>query len=330
MKFIIATHSYLLLCTVGGGWQVKELEILNEGHHYGIALTESEIISKQNDHYLTVYPRSNNSEQVRTIQLAEGYEHIHQIVHANEGIYLTNTRRNSIAFRSNSNEVQQYVFNACNTDVNHVNSLFVMAPYVLALLHNHGRRLSLVAILSHRLSRGFRLQRTVPLWDSGCHNLHVADNRLCYNASSTGDFVIVDLRTNDVLKRLSFSGHTKGLAVTENYYVIGVSQFATRAQRKFVPGFLVLIDRDSLEVAATIDLNIPTLPQPVGNINEIRCLSAPDYSQSGNEVVDWESIELIRKNPVRYWLTILRMQLRRLDARFSRESSLAVRGSYER
>jgi hypothetical protein len=70
------------------------------------------------------------------------------------------------------------------------------------------------------------------------------------------------------------------LSVTERYFVIGVSEMSERSERPKSKGYLALIDKKTLSLVKLIDLNRVTYPQNLGNINEVRCLSEYDFSQS--------------------------------------------------
>jgi hypothetical protein len=129
-----------------------------------------------------------------------------------------------------------------------------------------------------------------------------------YNASLAKRLVVVDLERERLVKKLAFAGlakdmpanagHVKGISVTEDYLMVGVSEHTSRDKRPTSMGYLGVVDRCSLSVLAVVDLNFPGLPHPIGNINEIRCLSGGELAQSRSAPsnVDWASVRLAKSN----------------------------------
>jgi hypothetical protein len=260
--------------------------------------------------------------------LGDEYHYVHQISFC-EGLYIANTDFNCMDYiNQQTREHQRYHFDGYKKDVNHVNSVFPFdVNMVASLLHNHGRDYSEVAILHRAHEKGFEIIRRLPLWDLGAHNIWFDGDYLLYNASYVGDLVIVDLDREQVISRIHFPGHTKGLSVTDEYYVVGYSEFAKRDERKTSRGYIGVIDRESLEIVARVDLNLPSLPHPVGNVNEVRCLSKLDFGHADfvERRIDWNHLELSRQDRMRavkvrsrrmmaklekVWLKVLYGQLR--------------------
>jgi hypothetical protein len=145
-----------------------------------------------------------------------------------------------------------------------------------------------------------------------CHNIFVDRNYLFYNASAAREFIAVDLAKETVVKKLPFPGfHTKGMSVTQDYIVIGLSAHAAHyMDRIHSVGRLAVIDRHTLSVIKVIEVELPTLAAPIGNINEIRCLSEPELGHSATTTIDlaWNSLRLAKSSTLRYRLQQLKMK----------------------
>jgi hypothetical protein len=107
-----------------------------------------------------------------------------------------------------------------------------------------------------------------------------------------------------VSERVGFEGHSKGISMTRDFLVVGLSEHTFRDRRFRSRGQLVIMDRRSLSVIATVDLNFPSLPHPIGNINEVRCLSGEELAQAQTHPpnFDWPKLRLAKNDPVPYYL----------------------------
>jgi hypothetical protein len=305
MIYIVATHSFLVKVELDAHWHVINYEVLDTEHHYGtIVINDIQMLSvkrkgnKNDNPYLSTYhvSKSNNLTMVSSVPLVEEIGDVHQIASANnDGIFITNTLHNSLVYQSlSSNKRHEHFFGDISVDINHPNSIYPCGERVFVLLHNRGQKETEVAVLHHDISKGFELQKLVSLWHKGGHNIFVEENYLYYNASDAGEFVIVDLRKERIKKMLHFSGHTKGLSATQDHFVIGFSDHTSRDERYASRGYLAVIDRRSLSIIKIIDLNFSSLPHPIGNINEIRCLTDKELAQSGSPYcnIDWQALRL--------------------------------------
>ena len=283
MRLAVATHSYLGTVDLDKNFDLAGHQILDQGHHYGIALMDggnSKLLSKNEDQKLKVYENRNGLHLCDTLRLKERCKYIHQIVFKNGGIYLANTDFNAICYQHLINgKSHSFTFGNTPVDINQPNSIFVLYCKVFVLLHNRGRQNSEIVCLSHSNENGFEYQNCYPLWHKGCHNIYLDHEVIVYNASSEGKFIRVDLSVHRVNNSIDFNGHTKGLSVTDQYYLIGVSEKTERNQRPRCKGYVAVINRNSFSVEKIVDLNSITYPQNIGNINEIRCISEPDYGQ---------------------------------------------------
>ncbi len=310
MEFIVGTHAHLIAIEVNGTWELQRLEVLNTGHHYGIGLLDKKAATRfmvrgpgrttlssyerhVSDTGKSCYRKVDSSVLGEMASESE-WGDVHQIASCNKGLYLTNTQSNSLVFLSDEGGEHVYHFEGFTSDRNHVNSAFPSeSGQIVVMLHNRGRENSEVAVLEHD-QNGFRLLNRIPIWDKNCHNIFVENGLLAYNASIYGDFVLVSLETGKVIQRLHFPGHTKGLSVTKDYFIIGHSEHAVRKARKFSGGTIEVIGRNRLQRIATVELTHEQLEVPVGNVNEIRCLSEPELGHSASTCyeINWKRLRL--------------------------------------
>lgn len=282
MQYLVATHAYLFLYDFDEYWRIKDRKTINVDHHYGIALISEDplhFVAKSHKSELTEYNMNGSEMKYSGVFLHKDNDHIHQMTYANDGIYVANTFYNSVTYQTLDGSVrQEYHFYNSNTDTNHVNSVFPCGDLVLVMLHNHKRK-SEVHILEHDLRRGFTPRHMIRLPDPSCHNVFVDDRHLYYCASGSRRFIVVDYRKRKIVKDILASGHTKGLSVTDNHLVIGVSDHAEREARRSSRGQLLVLDRRKFAIVAMVDLNDEG---NVGNVNEIRSVTQPELARSGD------------------------------------------------
>ncbi len=286
LELVVATHAQLLRVTLDSTFRLVNRQVLARGHHYGIALPDGEgrrIWAKSDDRALICYERTDSDDWrvTGTLPFRRRVGYVHQIAHANGGLYIANTTYNSVVYQDDKGQIEhEYTFYGRHDGRNHVNSVYPGPGFVFVLLHNKDREPSQVILCAHSLTTGFRPLLTLGLGHFGCHNVFVDQAYVYYNASRSGRFVVVTRQNPAIVRELSFPGHVKGLAVTADHLILGYSDHAPRSQRAASAGYLVIIDRRRWEPLATVDLNAAG---PVGNINEIRCLSQPDHAHAAGD-----------------------------------------------
>jgi hypothetical protein len=316
MRIAIATHSLLLVAELSDTWELCDLTVLERGYHYGMALKtgpsgEPQLLvyrggksdAEQDEMELRIYDRAD-LRLLSSRPLDDSFGAVHQIAWANQGLYVANTKKNRLDYLAEGwDSRSSYTFGGVEGDIHHVNSVFPCGPDLLTVLHNRHQRESELAILRHQPDAGLTLHRKLPLWDVCCHNIFVDGRYLLYNASTARRLVVADLAASRVLHRIGFGGHhTKALAVTPSHILVGLSEHTVRRRRRFSEGFLAVLDRQSFKTTAVIDLNRERLPQPLGNINEIRCLDGQEEAHaSGPLALDWSSVPLARSTPAAFW-----------------------------
>lgn len=335
MKYVVATHSFLILVDFEDDWTVKDYKILNQGYHFGIALLENnsdgfhnrnsspslgkepgfityrggENVHEQTDMALWTY--TANGELIGTSNLSSYWGDVHQLSCANNGLYLTNTKFNRLVYQSGETEItHEFVFHGLNYDRNHLNSVFPCEDQIFVILHNRAYSQSELVILNHDLASGFKVEKVLSLWNVGCHNVYLDDSVLIYNASQAHELVIVNLKEDQIQSRIPFTGwHSKGMSVTDKFIVVGLSEHAFRDKRSTAEGRIAVVDRETFNPIKIIDLNFEDLPHPIGNVNEIRCVSGGELAQAGahKPTIDWDQLEFSKRNRVLHYLDRLRI-----------------------
>lgn len=139
MRYIVATHSFLSTVEINSDWGIEGHHILNCGHHYGITSFEKEgeerLLVKNKDTELVVLEKRSLARADESPLLLSGnMGAVHQIACSNGGVYLANTKFNSLVFVGLDSGVQdEYHFNGKNWDYNHVNSVYPCGSQVYAL-----------------------------------------------------------------------------------------------------------------------------------------------------------------------------------------------------
>lgn len=243
------------------------------------------------------------------------YGDVHQIMASPRGLLVADTANNRFVIETREG-VREHVFGEIRQDVNHVNSVFLAGDDAVTLLHNKRSLESQLAVFQIR-GAALRLEGVLSLWDVLCHNVFVDGDRLLYLASHANTLVSVNLASDRMERRVvmreaektlpSGRAHVKGLSVTDGIVAVGVSEFADRAERRTAIGCLVLLDRRTLGLRAIVDLD--TLGEPIGNINEVRALDGLEEGCWTDRSVgqDWSSLRLARRD--RLGFAMRRLQL---------------------
>lgn len=305
--YIIATHSFLVRVDFDATWQIQHFTVLDTEHHYGTTFHNGQLLTvKRNDNQIDapVLNRYHSAEQgarFSSVSIAGHMNDVHQIAYANDGIYFANSGCNSLVYESIDGTVRhEYHIDNETTDINHINSVFPCGTQIFGLLHNRYQQDSELVIFEHDLAHGIELKHRMRLWHRGIHNVYVDNKYLYYNASSNGKLIVVDLASEQIVKSCEFPGHAKGLSVTPHHIVVGYAGHATRQERFTTKGYLAVLDPQSFATVATVDLNHPTLPQAIGNVNEVRALDACELSQARPEQIigpNWATMSFANGDP---------------------------------
>ena len=335
IRLAVTSHSFLLDVVLNQNLELIRCQPVDTGYHFGLARHQEFLtvyrggksVHHQTEPSLVTYQVQDFPEDLKPANhrslLVKVWTDIHQIISTDEGAYIANTGWNQIAFLPNGgSSADFYTFGGSRRDIHHVNSLTFHDGKLLALLHNRSRLESEIAVLTHTRQEGFNLLCTRSLWHIGCHNLFIDGRTLVYNASQAHKLVFVDLANSKIINEIGFAGwHTKGLSVTADYYIVGLSEHAVRDRRSTSQGRLAVIDRKTQQIVANVPLQIEGYSVGVGNVNDIRCLTDEEYAAGSEEgfPIEWERTRLARVNPLFYWpLTFsyrLLLPLRRVKQR---------------
>lgn len=320
VELAIATHARLMVVTLDGAWRLRSRQVLATGHHYGMALPDGNgrsFLAKSDDRALTRYERTDGGwAATGVVPFRRRVGYVHQIAHANGGLYIANTTYNSVVYQDDAGHIEhEYPFYGRRDGRHHVNSVYPGPGFVFVLLHNKDRQPSQVILCAHSPTTGFRPVLTLGLGHFGCHNVFVDDRYVYYNASRAGRLVVVNRSQPAIVRELVFPGHVKGLSVTDGYLIIGYSDHAPRQQRVASRGYLAVIARAGLEPVTTVDLNDEG---PVGNVNEIRCLSHLDHAHAATDatLTNLSAFCLLRET---FWQRHRRLFLAALRQRLARK-----------
>jgi len=305
-RCLVATHAGLHVVRVSKELELIECTRLRRGHHYALSLRPDErrVYSKQKDAHLNVLAW-DTLELVDTVPLRSSPEHVHQALVIDAGVLFTDTLHNRITFQPPDGEPCHFVIDGHESDVNHVNSLFLRTGGVAALLHNLGNGGSELLDLDFAPPSGFEVRQRRRFADTGCHNVFVEGDLLMFNASNAGAFVVHDLRTGYDIERFELGGHTKGLSATKEHLILGRSEVAAQADRGRCDSALVFLDRRDRSFVGQVTLRTAEGAK-IGNVNEVRCLSQPDESEGS---LDARTIAELRGS---WWRELLGSAGRRL------------------
>ena len=296
IQFVVCTHSYLLLVTVGKDLRDASVRVLDEGYFDGADVTK--------DGELIVAARKTSPWDAKTPCELLWYDDIgrngmpvldgsdildpHQISLGvdDRAIWATSTGDNSIVgiplSDSESRKKFRINFGGDEGDWNHINSVYIDGETVLyTVMHNMGMQPSFI-VKHNNIGNGIPIQGRHFTPFDGIHNVIVLeDDTIYYNASEDGCVVRAKWDNNeeegsdgeDSVERADIGDnfHPKGMCMTDEYIVVGYSEHAVETPRRYISqSGLAFIDKHTWEVVATPRLSIPGNRFGLGNINEVR------------------------------------------------------------
>ena len=296
--FVFATHSGLYFARVGDDRKLLHSELIEDGYHYGITTrfdagsnTTSVIAYRGGPDVHTQTERESRSycisdtevEKLGKSQLDDVSGHVHQFVTGpDSSIFIANTKRNSVdLWHPEKGMICRQVFDGHDSDVNHVNSIFMAGDVLAVMLHNLRKMESQVSICKFANDKIEELGR-ISLPDVQCHNVGVIGSQMYYNASGACGIVALDLETLKVSHRLKMDEHTKGMCSDGNKVFAGMSNYANRNERAQSSAWVVTIDPKSMKVESTVQFTEESRNEKVGNINEIRVVGQEDVFDTGS------------------------------------------------
>ena len=148
----------------------------------------------------------------------------------------------------------------------HLNSVFVRRGTVCLMFHNYSKVTGKTSQIIE-LDDSFRIARVVETDARDAHNVAYYGDELLYCDSRHRRLVLGE-------NSIEVDGFTRGLALTSAYAVVGVSDFAPKAERNLSHGSLHFCDLKDLSVRATLSV------ASVGGIHEIRAVDCSDFAMS--------------------------------------------------
>jgi hypothetical protein len=127
----------------------------------------------------------------------------------------------------------------------HINSIAKVGSRIAVLLHN-GRAIPEKCSELAWLDSDWNVQERVPLDGHFCHDIvEDVDGVLWYSASKTGELMASDGRR----LKVDNDRMTRGLVVSSDHIVVGLSGFGARESRDALPGSVVIFDRNFARLA---------------------------------------------------------------------------------
>jgi hypothetical protein len=288
--FLIGTHRCFFHLKLAGDLTLQDVHVIDQGHTYGICphpvRNDVWLVSRQRA-FWAYHKTDAGMERGDKLGTHGQLQAVHQLAIYGDAVLVADTRHDRLALVDpDSFEIRDShpLANLAGETV-HVNSIFPMGDQCVVLLHNGANPPSQAVLMN--LKGGFSEIARVDLQAGSCHNIFCDGHHLLYNASGSRTAHRLALQGSDqnpnqhrdsLIKR--FGLHTKGLAVSEAYIFLGVSEFVERKLRSQSVGAIVVLDRKTMDEVARIPLTDPETGASSGNINEIRLINQPDFALS--------------------------------------------------
>lgn len=274
-------------------WYTAKAPSNDEASYYGLSWSRDQIFLQAAPDKVCIFSNEKDAVEVLNVHSYRGA--LHQI-HYQEGIlYLASNFDDKVELFSPINkQVVDSIDLKPNvstnprkdTDYSHVNSVFSNGKNLYVVHHNWDNG-SYIDVLD----LNFKVVRQIGDIGIQNHNVCVIDETLYTLSSWTTEIVRVNLKTEE-RERVKFDlenlpitdeqrenfRYLRGLAVTEDYLVIGITWSGGRDKRDTVQSFVGLFDRETLKW-----LDVKELPA-TGQIREVRVIHERDYAHNGIEI----------------------------------------------
>jgi aspartate 1-decarboxylase len=134
-----------------------------------------------------------------------------------------------------------------------------------------------------RLSDKFQIEKIFKMGKQG-HNVYISENKICivdsFNEKRISRILEYDIKNTKFKTLISMPEYdgfaARGLAISDDLIIIGLTRLASRATRKFPShkGFVIIYNRNNFEKLKEIEIS------GIGQVYEIRLLGVKDYAHN--------------------------------------------------
>lgn len=267
--------SFMIVNLYSGEYEVTESD---NGVYYGITYSQNEIYVAARKGYeeerevqdgeIIMY--DFNKQRIGKLKAPFPLRDIHQIQSYNSLLWVTCSFDNKVAIYDGKKWHEWFPNPDKKYDSNHFNSIYFEGDYIYLVAHNIHRKSEVwkFFISQENYCNGFNvsdikfIEKTrLGTWS---HNIWLTDDDL-YTCSS-GELAIAS-KNKFFLKLGKF---TRGLAVTDELIIVGLSELSERKQRCFSTSYIAVFDRKWNLINGLI------MPEQ-GVINELRIPGYKDY-----------------------------------------------------
>jgi hypothetical protein len=272
-RFVLATKRGLFLLENDGLFAVLD------GHFYGVTrdrdlLYVFEKIDEDHGRLLALPVAELDRDSSRcAVVMGDLSPGCHQIDYHDGGVWITDTYNNRISrFDPSSGRTVDFYPKGRldrgreSKNYAHFNSVFVTEDEILVFCHNETKKTGRPSSILALDERGEVLREIETAAGNG-HNIARYEGNLLY-CDSNGQTLE---RNGETVFRTDY--FTRGLSITEQYYVLGGSEYARRQDREKAAGVVYFLDRQFNELGR---VSIP------GMVQEIRRLDGPDFALSAH------------------------------------------------
>jgi hypothetical protein len=171
----------------------------------------------------------------------------HQMYCFNNRIYVCCTAHRHISVYQNDKFIKKVPWKDWNKitkfKCNHINSIWSNGKYLFIIAHNNGPSDILKTDFNFNILDHYKVGREI-------HNIYVHNTVALFNSSRQSLLVEYDLETRKLVRKVStkLDGqaiYNRGLAVTKDYIVVGLSMHGDRHGRRRKSGYSVILVFDN-------------------------------------------------------------------------------------
>jgi len=201
------------------------------------------------------------------------FRQLHQILFANDNLYVTSPEDNAIDVIGDGGARRRMNWTGEQTDVNHINSVWFDGHSFWVCYHN------LCAAESDKSSRVVRLDAELHVVEEeftigkSIHNVFVTSEFVYTCNSGEGLFSRLHRYTGQKLE-VNLGPWVRGLAVTDEFFLVGTSRKGDRKTREEGDTVVHLLDRKTLQEVDSRRF------KDFGAVYSMRVVGQPDYAHN--------------------------------------------------